>query len=451
MPLIRSISGLRATVNDSLDGLIIQNYAKAFHSVTDDGPIVIGRDGRPSGEQIEQTLTGTLIEMGREVLSAGIVPTPTVQVLVEHFNAAGGIIITASHNPAEWNGLKFVNSNGVFFDSDENKNLWHHLDNQIFEPPKSTGLIHRIDDAAAIHIDRIMNLSIIKYYQNAIRDLNLKVVVDAVNASGSKIVPELLKRLGVEVVCINCDESGIFPHLPEPLPINLTQLAAAVKIHNASLGLAVDPDADRLVLIDENGNPVLEELTISLAVDSILSSIVGKHIYDRSVVVNLSTTRLVDDIALKHSTRVYRAPVGEINVVNKMIETNSIIGGEGSGGVILPECHYGRDSLVGIALVLSLIAIRKVPLSNIISDYPNYVIIKKKLPAPKDFEIVFQKIINSSPNAMINVEDGIRIDFANSWVQLRKSNTEPILRIIAEAPTEQIALTHINFIEDFFN
>lgn len=453
MPLIRSISGLRATVNDSINDLIIENYANAYHTVIDEGPIVIGRDGRPSGKQIEETLIKTLVNLGREVLSAGVVPTPTVQVLVEHFNAAGGIIITASHNPAEWNGLKFVNSQGVFFDAVENKNLWFHLDNKNFKSSKGTGCISIINDAADIHINRVMNLAVFKKNINAIKDLNLKIVVDAVNASGSKIVPELLNRLGVEVICVHCDESGIFPHLPEPLPINLTQLADAVKIHNASLGLAVDPDADRLVLIDEKGSPVLEELTISLAVDSVLSSInqSDNSSFVRSAVVNLSTTRVVDAICAMHGAQVFRSPVGEINVVKKMIETKSIIGGEGSGGVILPECHYGRDSLVGIALVLSLLSIRKLSLSSIISNYPKYVIIKKKLSAPKNARLIFEKIINSTPNANINTEDGIRIDFADSWLQLRASNTEPILRIITEAPNEQIASAHIRFIEDFLS
>jgi phosphomannomutase len=439
MPLVRSISGLRATVDDNaLNDDLVRDYCRAFSEIMPDGDIIVGRDGRPSGEHIQKITAETLTECGRNVYVAGVVPTPTVQLLVEKSNASGGIIITASHNPAQWNGLKFVGSDGVFLDGDSNMKLWNVLDNKLFGDSQVAGNIKQIDNAFASHLDSIMAIDVLRDSLDAIKSLRLRVVVDAVNASGSEIVPELLRRLNVDVVPLFCDGSGIFPHTPEPLPANLTALADAVRQNKADLGIAVDPDADRLVLIDEKGNPIGEELTVALAVESILSYM-HTETEKCAVVVNLSTTRLVEDIAQKYGASFYRAPVGEINVVRKMQEVGAIVGGEGSGGVIYPACHYGRDSLVGIALVLSLMARRHQSLRRIADGFPKYEIVKYKQEYSGDIKALTKRIAENYQDARINLDDGIRIDFAHSWVQLRGSNTEPIIRIISEAPTRKEA------------
>jgi len=445
MPLIRSISGLRATIDDFLTEELIVNYSKAFDAILSPGPIVVGRDGRPSGEWIEKLIAGTLAGCGRDVRIIGIVPTPTVQLMVEDSDAAGGIAITASHNPTEWNGLKFIGSDGVFLDESKNRELWEVLDSRNFSESERTGEILEVDNALDIHIDKILKLKYISNNIIAIISSSMKIVVDAVNASGSLIVPKLLSRLGNEVIQLFCDGSGIFPHTPEPIPENLSLLGEAVLRHKADFGIAVDPDADRLVIVGCDGKPIGEELTISIAVEAVLSS-AGHN--DAAVVVNLSTTRLVHDIAEKYGAKFYRSPVGEINVVNKMRELKACIGGEGSGGVILPECHYGRDSLVGIALLISLLAVRKTSISEIIDEFPKYEIVKTKKEFTGAITDLIKKIVPHFSDANVNLEDGIRFDFPKSWVQLRESNTEPIIRIIAEAPSHDEAKELINRINN---
>ncbi|MCK5741454.1 MAG: phosphoglucosamine mutase, partial [Chlorobi bacterium] len=291
------------------------------------------------------------------------------------------------------------------------------------------------------HIEAIINSPIFSESDTIakLKDRKLKIVVDAVNASGSIVVPTLLRKLGCEVIELFCDASGIFPHTPEPLPINLTELAAAVKEHKADLGIAVDPDADRLVLIDENGVPIGEELTITLAAEAALSSKDALGKYDAVVTVNYSTTRTVEDIAAKYGAVVKRSAVGEINVVRKMKEVNALVGGEGSGGVILPACHYGRDSLVGCALILHLLAQRDSSLSEICADLPKYAMLKLKRQFSGQLDELIDQVIEAFPDGKATRDDGIKIDFEKSWVQLRASNTEPIVRIIAEAPTKKEA------------
>ncbi len=431
MPLVRSISGLRATVEDSMPTQLIKDYARAFASYLPDGKIIVGRDGRPSGENINEILCNELVDCGRIVDNLGIVPTPTVQLYTEKSDAAGAIIITASHNPAEWNGLKFLNSSGVFLDEIENRDFWHILDNKLWKSYSIKGFLNNIDNAIDFHINSILKLDYLNTeIIDKIKSAKLKFVVDAVNASGSIIVPKFLKLFGIDVIELFCDNSGVFPHIPEPLPQNLTQLADAVKFHNADAGISVDPDADRLVLIDENGNPIGEELTISIAIDSVFSK---KNAANKAV-VNLSTTRVCEDIAAAHNCSIERAAVGEINVVKKMKQVGAIIGGEGSGGVILPECHYGRDSLVGIALLIHLLAIKNTSLSKIAESYPKYAMLKHKQNFSGDLSSTIEKIKFTYSDASINLDDGVRIDFKDSWVQIRKSNTEPIIRIISEAP-----------------
>lgn len=442
MAFIRSISGLRATLGDDLTPTIVAEYVAGFSASLSEGDIVVGSDGRPSYQWIEKIVAGTLAACGRKVIMTGVVPTPTVQMITEHDpKAVGGIIITASHNPSEWNGLKFIDSDGVFLDAEANAKLWEHTDNKDFKyiPEQKLAELIEMPEAGNRHIDAIINSPIFSKSDTIakLKKLKLKIVVDAVNASGSIVVPALLRKLGCEVVELYCDASGIFPHTPEPLPINLTDLAAAVKEHKADLGIAVDPDADRLVLIDETGNPIGEELTITLAAEAALSSKDSLGEYDPVVTVNYSTTRAVEDIAAKYGATVQRSAVGEINVVKKMKEVNALIGGEGSGGVILPACHYGRDSLVGCALILHLLAQRGVSLSEICAELPKYEMLKLKQPFSGKLDKLIDEVIKAFPDGKATRDDGIKIDFEKSWVQLRASNTEPIVRIIAEAPTMQ--------------
>jgi len=345
MAFIRSISGLRATLGDDLTPGVVADYAAAFSSILTDGPIVVGRDGRPSGIWMEGIVVNALRAAGRTVRVAGMVPTPTVQLLTEHSDAVGGIIITASHNPEAWNGLKFLGGDGVFLDAAANEKMWSVVDGRTFtlSTDQQSGSVEAIDNAIDIHIQRVHELEVV---QGAPQAHGQTVVVDAVNASGSSIVPNLLRSFGYTVVELYCDGTGIFPHTPEPIPDNLGSLADAVREHHAAFGVAVDPDADRLVLIDDTGTPIGEERTIALAAQSVYAS-GGKG----PVVVNYSTSRMVDDVAAHYGAVSHRSAVGEINVVNRMREVHAIIGGEGSGGVIYPACHMGRDSIVGLGLI----------------------------------------------------------------------------------------------------
>lgn len=437
MPFIRSISGLRATLGSNMTPALIADYGSAFAKYSPDGPIVIGRDGRPSGEWIEQILTGTLTACGREVRLLGVVPTPTVQMRVEHSPATGGIAITASHNPKEWNGMKFINSNGVFLDKNENIRLWDIADNKEFEYVEQIEKKPIVNtEAINDHIKKIIDLPIFSR-TNVLDNINnsgIIAAVDSVNSSGSVAVPSLLAKLRIESIRLFCDGTGIFPHTPEPIPQNLKDLADTVRMSKSDIGIAVDPDADRLVLIDETGNPIGEELTITLAVKAVLKFIkYFDHKGIPAIVVNHSTTRRVEDIAEQYSAKVYRSPVGEINVVKMMKEKEAIIGGEGSGGVILPACHYGRDSLVGIALIIALLADEGKPLSQIVNDLPEYEMIKTKIPVSGDISSDFDRIKAEFRDFEIIEDDGIKLVQGKKWVQLRASNTEPIIRIIAEA------------------
>lgn len=445
MPVIRSISGLRATLGDGLTPELISNYSSSFANYLPAGKIIIGRDGRPSGKWIENIVLGTLMACGREVTSLGVVPTPTVQLFVEKSEAVGGIIITASHNPSQWNGLKFLNSDGVFLDESENKNLWKIYDSKDFSFNKDFQFsdIEINNTAINSHINSILNLSVFRNSDvlNKLKERKLKIVVDAVNSSGSVAITSLLATLGCEVIPLYCDGTGIFPHIPEPLPENLIDLANSVIENKADLGIAVDPDADRLVLIDESGKPIGEEKTITLATQCVLENLDYFDLkYNKpKVVVNLSTTRMVDYITEKLGGSVIRSAVGEINVVKKMKEVGAIIGGEGSGGVIFPESHYGRDSLVGTALILSLLALNNQSLSNLSDQLPKYKMLKFKKEFQGRLEQIIEKIINEFPDAEIIREDGIKINLNDGWVQLRASNTEPIVRVISEAIDEDIA------------
>lgn len=443
MPIIRSISGIRATLNDGLRPDILTKYVAAYCNSLTNGAIVVGRDGRPSGNWIIELVIATISACGRQVLQLGICPTPTVQLITEKTHAVGGISITASHNPEMWNGLKFLNSEGVFLNQEENNSFWNLFDDDKIEyskEPNNRTSITNIDSIdkhiKAITESDYFEMELIKdYFQSK----SYKVVVDAVNASGSLFVPKLLQEFGCEVIELFTDNTGIFPHTPEPLTENLVQLSESVRKNNADLGVAVDPDADRLVIIDEKGDPIGEEKTIAIAVKSVLNSIDKfENGFNKTVVVNQSTSGMIERIAKEYDVEVVRSAVGEINVVNSMKDTNAIIGGEGSGGVILPHIHYGRDSLVGISLLLSLLYQSEQKVSELSESLPKAYIKKGKVEISGNPKSILDSLYNKYSEKNISYVDGLRIVLnENDWVHIRASNTEPIIRIIVESNTEK--------------
>lgn len=437
MPLMVSISGVRGVVGESLTPEVVVAYAAAFAEYCRRGTIVIGRDGRTTGASIAHIVASTLLQMGSNVVALGICPTPTVALAVERLNASGGIAVTASHNPMQWNGLKFMAANGMFLDARENRKFWQIAKRGRFKfaPWERQGK-HRADASFVDrHIEAVLSLQYFKL--DRIRSRKFRVVVDCVNAAGGVIVPKMLRELGCEVIEMNCDVAGVFAHTPEPLPENLTDLAQRVISEKADVGVAVDPDVDRLVLIDERGKPFVEEYTIASAVQFVLGEEKKLGRDNHSVVVNLSTTRAVDDIAAGFGARVTRTPVGEINVAATMKKQGAVIGGEGSGGVIVPEVHFGRDAMVGIGLFLQSLTNFGGKTSELKASLPQYTIAKDKIAiGALRPDVVLRKLQKKySKSERVNIDDGLKIDFASSWVHLRKSNTEPIIRIIAEAKT----------------
>lgn len=443
MPFIRSISGLRATLGDALTPAIVADYAAAFAAMLPDGAIVVGRDGRPSGCWIEDVVIGALRASGRHVRVLGMVPTPTVQLLTEHSDAVGGISITASHNPAPWNGLKFIGGDGVFLDAEQNATQWKHVDEGRFalSADQQHGTVTHVNDAVDQHVNIIMRLDAVR---SAPQASGQTVVVDAVNCSGSVIVPALLRRMGYDVVELYCNGNGVFPHVPEPLAENLGALGEAVRDHRASLGVAVDPDGDRLVLFDEHGQPIGEELTITLATEAVLQSGV-----EGPVVVNYSTTRCVDDVAARYGCPTFRAPVGEINVVRRMQTEHAVIGGEGSGGVIVPACHYGRDAMVGLALITSMLRSTERTLSQAVASIPSYAMIKTKVTVDDQQAAtrLLDLVAAHFDDGVISREDGVHVSYSDRWLHVRTSNTEPILRVIVEAPDTAAAAAMLSDVQ----
>ena len=428
-----SISGIRGIVGDGLDPETIVKYVNAYADFIQEGKVVIGRDSRISGEMVKTITTGTLIAKGTEVVDIGICPTPTVQYNVKELKASGGISISASHNPNQWNALKLLNKTGQFLSPEEYKVMVNNLDNnqKNFKKWDKLGKKVEYSDGLKNHINAILNLDVINISE--IKKKKFKVVLDCVNGAGSFCVPEYLENFGCEVIKVNCNTDGILTDQPEPLPENIKTAMLKVKEVNADLGIVVDPDVDRLVLITDKGEPFIEENTITQAVKYILSKRAG------NVVVNLSTTRSVDDVADKFGATVYRSPVGEANVVKKMKEVDAVIGGEGSGGVIYPPLHYGRDALCAIAITLQHLTEFKEPMSRLKESLPQYFIIKKKIEIKTDPDKLLNSIITKFKNVKINTEDGVRVDFEDHWVHLRKSNTEPIIRIITEAKSKEEA------------
>ena len=443
MTLIKSISGIRGTiggvVGDNLTPLDIVKFASAYgiwiRSHSDNNKIVIGRDARISGSMVQNLVMNTLVGLGFDVVDIGLSTTPTVEIAVPLENASGGIIITASHNPKQWNALKLLNCKGEFLNSDDGIEILKLAESTDlkYNDVDSLGKITELKNYIDIHIDKVLSLNIIDV--NKIKSSNFKIVVDAVNSTGGIAVPKLLNKLGVEVIELYCDPNGHFPHNPEPLKENLTDLSSLVVEHNADLGIVVDPDVDRLAFVCEDGSIFGEEYTLVACADFVLGKTPG------STVSNLSSTRALRDVSQKHGCSHQSSAVGEVNVVEMMKKNNAVIGGEGNGGVIYPESHYGRDSIVGIAMFLNLLAERNLTALELKNEYPSYFMSKQKLQLNNDlnFEAIQEFLMNKYSYEKIDTVDGLKIDFEDSWVQLRKSNTEPIIRIYSEAKSQESA------------
>ena len=434
--LIRSISGVRGLTDSHLTPKISSIYARALHTFLPDGVIMAGRDSRPSGDMILHAMTEELVGLGRTVIQCGVVPTPTVQFMVHNTEAVGGFIVTASHNPVEWNGIKFLRSDSTFFHPEECQDLFNMVDQNVeLKKSKEAGIVWPEQNAIQKHVIACASISCIDL--NRIQRRKFKVVIDAVNGAGAIALPNMLEALGCEVIELNCEPDGNFTRGTEPLPENLNDLSAMVKNHNADAGFAVDPDADRLAVVNEHGEPLGEEYTLVLAADGYINETGKKERF----VVNLSTSLALEKLAHKNGSTVERSAVGEINVVNKMNEVNSNLGGEGNGGVILKECHLGRDSMVGATMVLNRMSQTEDTLSEIHRTLPIFKIVKDKISVDTiDTDELIDKVSNLFNDADKNDLDGIKFTWDDKWVHLRRSNTEPIMRIYAEAPSEDQAL-----------
>ena len=434
--LIRSISGIRGLVKEDLNRDAIIQYANALHTNLKPGVVYAGRDSRPSGETIIEIMIEELLKRGRTVIYCGIVPTPTIQFMVHTTEAVGGFIITASHNPIDWNGIKFVREDSTFFHLKDCEKLFGDADNftpdSLYEQEK--GMLWEEKNAIHKHTVKCTSLECINL--DNIRQKKFKVVIDAVNGAGSHALPAMLELLGCEVIILNCEPNGEFTRGTESLPEQLLGLSEKVINHQADVGFAVDPDADRLAVVDENGQPLGEEYTLVLAADGYLNTMQTKEKF----VTNLSTSLALDKLATSRKCSVERAEVGEINVVNKMNDIGANLGGEGNGGVILRECHLGRDSLVAATMVLNRMSQSEDSLSAIYHTLPQYKIVKDKISIKGlDKELLLSKVNDLFPEAEKNTSDGLKFIWEGKWIHLRSSNTEPIIRIYAEASSEQEA------------
>ena len=453
MTLIKSISGIRGTIggriNKNLTPIEAVKFGCAYgvwlkrNSNKNKLKVVIGRDARISGEMIQNFVQNSLISLGINVIDLGLSTTPTVELMVKEYNADGGIIITASHNPAEWNALKLLDKYGEFLDNNSGEEIVKisESDDYVFSEVYDLGTITKMNNTMKTHIDSVLKLDLVN--TDLIRKTKLKVVIDAINSSGGIIVPLLLNELNIDYSCIYCKPTGDFQHNPEPLKENLTELCKKVVEEKADLGIAVDPDVDRLVFVCENGEIFGEENTLVACADYVLSKNPG------STVSNLSSTRGLKDVTEKQGQSYYASAVGEVNVVNKMKECDAVIGGEGNGGVIYPESHYGRDAIVGIGLFLSLLIEKNISVSELLSIYPKYKMVKEKINLSKEIDVdkTLNKLAIKYNNENINETDGLKVDFKDSWVHLRKSNTEPIIRIYGEGKSEEIANSLVNQIK----
>ncbi|MCM0667767.1 phosphoglucosamine mutase [Flavobacterium tyrosinilyticum] len=445
MTLIKSISGIRGTiggkVGDNLTPVDAVKFASAYGTflknniAKDKLTVVIGRDARISGPMIHNLVVNTLIGLGIDVIDLGLSTTPTVEVAVPLEKADGGIILTASHNPKQWNALKLLNAKGEFLSGADGAKILEIAEAEAFDfsDVDSLGEVISNDAYMDIHIDEVLNLPLVDI--EAVKEAKFKVVVDGVNSSGGIIIPKLLKLMGVEVVELYCEPNGHFPHNPEPLKEHLTDISELVVKEKADFGIVVDPDVDRLAFISEDGEMFGEEYTLVACADYVLSKTPG------NTVSNMSSSRALRDVTKAHGGSYEASAVGEVNVVELMKKNNAIIGGEGNGGIIYPELHYGRDSLVGVALFLTHLANKKMPVSALRASYPEYYMSKNKIElTPQiDVDAILSQMTEKYKNEDISTIDGVKIDFATEWVHLRKSNTEPIIRIYTEAPSQDAA------------
>lgn len=455
MTLIKSISGIRGTIGgkpgEGLSPIDVVKFTAAFATFIAKSAknkkikIVVGRDARISGEMVNNLVLGTLQGMGVDVVDVGLSTTPTVEIAVPEEKADGGIILTASHNPKQWNALKLLNSNGEFINEQDGAEVLEIADNEkyTFADVNALGKVTKNDTYFKKHIDKILSLSLVDV--EAIKKADFKVVIDCVNSTGGIVLPQLLKALGVnQIVELYCDPTGEFPHNPEPLPENLRDISKAVKKEGADLGIVVDPDVDRLALVCEDGEMFGEEYTLVACAEYVLNKrspsekASGKK---GNTVSNMSSTRALRDVTEKHNGKYNASAVGEVNVVKMMKETDAIIGGEGNGGIILPELHYGRDALVGIALFLSLLAKYGKTCSMLRSTFPDYHISKNKIELTPEINVdsILENIKEKYKKQPINTIDGVKIEFDKEWVHLRRSNTEPIIRIYSESESETTA------------
>ena len=444
MTLIKSISGIRGTiggcVGDALTPLDIVRFTASYATFirkqsSSSNTIIIGRDARISGEMVSNIVSGTLIGCGFDVLDVGLSTTPTIEVAVQIEQSAGGIIITASHNPKQWNALKLLNDKGEFLSAKDGEEILELAENDAFTFSEVDDLgKYTFDDTFNNkHIEEVLNLNLVDV--DLVHSAGFKVVVDAVNSTGGFMIPRLLEKMGVECVKLYCEPNGKFPHNPEPLPKNLTEISKLVVEEKADFGIVVDPDVDRLAMVCEDGSMFGEEYTLVAVADYVLSKTPG------NTVSNLSSTRALRDVTNNHNGSYEASAVGEVNVVDKMKATNAIIGGEGNGGVIYPEMHYGRDALIGVALFLTQLAERKISAKKLRDSYPNYFISKNKIQLTPEIDVdaILTTLEEKYKNEQITTIDGLKIDFQEGWVHLRKSNTEPIIRIYAESEGEEKA------------
>jgi len=446
MALIKSISGIRGTiggqVGDGLSPLDVVKFSAAYGTWVlrrnhgEKVKVVVGRDARISGEMVDMLVVGTLLGLGIDVVEIGLATTPTTEIAVTGENAQGGIILTASHNPKQWNALKLLDEKGEFLNDADGKIVLSIADNEdfIFADVDDLGQLSHVNDYTEKHIEHVLSLDLVDV--NAIKNANFTVAVDAVNSVGGIVIPQLLKALGVKsVVELYCEPNGRFPHNPEPLPEHLTEIASVMKEGKANVGFVVDPDVDRLAIVNEDGSMFGEEYTLVACADYVLANTPG------NTVSNLSSTRALRDVTEKYKGTYEASAVGEVNVVTKMKENNAVIGGEGNGGIIYPASHYGRDSLVGVALILTHMAKTNKKASELRAGYPNYFISKNKIQLTPEIDVdaVLVAMKEKYKNEKVNDVDGVKIDFASEWVHLRKSNTEPIIRIYSESENEAAA------------
>ena len=444
MTLIKSISGIRGTiggqVGEALTPLDIVRFTASYASfirkqANVSNTIIIGRDARISGEMVNNIVSGTLMGCGFDVLDVGLSTTPTIEVAVQLHKSAGGIILTASHNPKQWNALKLLNEKGEFLSATDGEEILAlaENDNFTFTEVDDLGSYFFDDSFNDKHIEEVLKLDLVDV--ELVKSAGFKVVVDAVNSTGGFMVPNLLKKMGVECVKLFCEPNGQFPHNPEPLPENLTEISKLVVSEKADFGIVVDPDVDRLAMVCEDGTMFGEEYTLVAVADYVLSKTPG------NTVSNLSSTRALSDVTNKHNGSYQASAVGEVNVVEKMKATNAIIGGEGNGGVIYPAMHYGRDALIGVALFLTQLAERKISARALRDSYPNYFISKNKIQLTPEIDVdaILVAVEEKYKTEQITTIDGLKIDFKEGWVHMRKSNTEPIIRIYAESEGEEKA------------